>query len=76
MVTDVAGVVDGADAQIEAVPERVELKRTVLAAAEARGPALLASNTSSIPIGTLAAGRLGRKSGHGFYRCVDGRRVD
>ena len=41
---------------VEAVPERVELKRAVLAAAEARRPALLATNTSSIPIGTLDDG--------------------
>ncbi|ASW53083.1 3-hydroxyacyl-CoA dehydrogenase family protein [Plantactinospora sp. KBS50] len=41
---------------VEAVPERLDLKRSVLAAAEARQPALLASNTSSIPIGELATG--------------------
>lgn len=44
----------GAAVVVEAVPERVDLKRQVLAAAEASGPGLLASNTSSIPIGTLA----------------------
>ncbi len=41
---------------VEAVPERVDLKVDVLASAEAVEPVLLASNTSSIPIGTLAAG--------------------
>jgi len=43
------------DVIVEAVPERPDLKRTVLAEAESRAPALLASNTSSLPIGTLAA---------------------
>jgi 3-hydroxybutyryl-CoA dehydrogenase len=52
--TDVAQVADGPDVVVEAVPERADLKRRVLLAAEARRPALLASNTSSIPIGTLA----------------------
>lgn len=41
---------------VEAVPERLELKRTVLAEAEALRPALLGSNTSSISIGELAVG--------------------
>jgi 3-hydroxybutyryl-CoA dehydrogenase len=41
---------------VEAVPERVDLKRGVLRAAEVHRPQLLASNTSSIPIGALADG--------------------
>ncbi|WDZ86197.1 3-hydroxyacyl-CoA dehydrogenase family protein [Micromonospora cathayae] len=41
---------------VEAVPERPELKRAVLAEAAALRPALLGSNTSSISIGDLAAG--------------------
>ncbi|MET8041852.1 3-hydroxyacyl-CoA dehydrogenase family protein [Micromonospora sp. NPDC005215] len=41
---------------VEAVPERLDLKRAVLRDAEALRPALLASNTSSIAIGELAAG--------------------
>ncbi len=41
---------------VEAVPERVELKHQVLAAAERLRPALLASNTSGISIDELAAG--------------------
>lgn len=41
---------------VEAVPERLDLKREVLAAAEAKRPELLGSNTSSISIGELAAG--------------------
>lgn len=39
---------------IEAVPERLELKRRVLAAAEALQPRLLATNTSGIAIEELA----------------------
>jgi 3-hydroxybutyryl-CoA dehydrogenase len=49
-------VAEGPDVIVEAVPERLDLKRTVLRAAEARRPALLGSNTSSIPIADLAAG--------------------
>ncbi|ADD45535.1 3-hydroxyacyl-CoA dehydrogenase family protein [Stackebrandtia nassauensis] len=40
---------------VEAVPERPELKHQVLAAAEQLRPELLASNTSSISIDSLAA---------------------
>ncbi|MBO4205349.1 3-hydroxyacyl-CoA dehydrogenase family protein [Micromonospora echinofusca] len=41
---------------VEAVPERPDLKRSVLRAAEELAPALLGTNTSSIPIGELAGG--------------------
>jgi 3-hydroxybutyryl-CoA dehydrogenase len=41
---------------VEAVPERLDLKRALLRAAAARSPRLLASNTSSIPIADLADG--------------------
>ncbi|WP_329105301.1 3-hydroxyacyl-CoA dehydrogenase family protein [Micromonospora sp. NBC_01699] len=51
---DLAEVADGPDVIVEAVPERPDLKRAVLAAAAARHPALLATNTSSIPIAELA----------------------
>src|SRR2546425_7001300 len=44
-------VADGAAVVVEAVPERLDLKRAVLAQAAAKRPGLLASNTSSIPIG-------------------------
>jgi 3-hydroxybutyryl-CoA dehydrogenase len=49
-----------ADLVIEAVPERLDLKREVLAAVEAaaRPGCLLASNTSSLRLTTLAEGRL------------------
>ncbi|MER6589226.1 3-hydroxyacyl-CoA dehydrogenase family protein [Micromonospora chalcea] len=49
-------VPEGADVIVEAVPERLDLKRAVLREAESRRPALLGSNTSSIPIAELAAG--------------------
>ncbi|HEX6499162.1 MAG TPA: 3-hydroxyacyl-CoA dehydrogenase family protein [Micromonosporaceae bacterium] len=53
---DLTEVDDSPDVVVEAVPERLDLKRQVLAAAEAKRPGLLATNTSSIPIGELAAG--------------------
>lgn len=43
----------GLDLVVETVPERLELKHRVLAEAEARRPALLATNTSALPIGRL-----------------------
>ncbi|MGC4894488.1 3-hydroxyacyl-CoA dehydrogenase family protein [Micromonospora sp. DT31] len=52
-LTDVA---EGADVIVEAVPERLDLKRAVLREAEGRRPVLLGSNTSSIPIAELATG--------------------
>jgi len=48
-------VAPGAALIVEAVPEIVDLKRRVLAEAESREPAILASNTSGIAIGELAA---------------------
>jgi 3-hydroxybutyryl-CoA dehydrogenase len=44
----------GLDLIVEAVPERLELKRGVLAEAQDRKPALLASNTSALSIDGLA----------------------
>ena len=55
-VADVTELVEGLDLVVESVPERLELKRQVLAAAEKRGPRLLASNTSGLPIADLGAG--------------------
>ncbi|MGC1210404.1 MAG: 3-hydroxyacyl-CoA dehydrogenase family protein [Micromonospora sp.] len=51
-----AEVAEGPDVIVEAVPERLDLKRTVLREAAALRPALLGSNTSSISIADLAAG--------------------
>ncbi|NHW87380.1 3-hydroxybutyryl-CoA dehydrogenase, partial [Escherichia coli] len=52
--TGLAEVAPAPDVIVEAVPERADLKRAVLAEAEALRPALLGSNTSSIPIADLA----------------------
>ncbi|MET7864279.1 3-hydroxyacyl-CoA dehydrogenase family protein [Micromonospora taraxaci] len=52
-LTDVASA---PEVIVEAVPERLDLKRAVLRDAAALRPALLGSNTSSIAIGELAAG--------------------
>lgn len=40
---------------VEAVPERLELKRSVLGLCAARGPAVLATNTSGLSIDALSA---------------------
>lgn len=55
--TDVAQALDGVDAVIEAVPEKLDLKKQVFAEYERHvGPeVLLASNTSGIPITKIAA---------------------
>ena len=55
-VTDMAAIA-AADFVVEAVPEKIEIKRAVLTAADAllRPEVILASNTSSIAITTLAA---------------------
>jgi len=54
--TVLAEAADGADAIIEAAPEKLELKRQILAeCADAAGPdTLLATNTSSLSIGGIA----------------------
>jgi 3-hydroxybutyryl-CoA dehydrogenase len=56
VVHHVGDVPAGLDLIIESVPEVPALKAEVLAAAEARRPRLLATNTSSISIESLAAG--------------------
>ncbi|MFI1196004.1 3-hydroxyacyl-CoA dehydrogenase family protein [Micromonospora sp. NPDC020750] len=56
LVASLGAVAPEPDVVVEAVPERLELKRAVLRAAAALRPALLGSNTSSISIGELAAG--------------------
>src|SRR5262249_52663147 len=55
-VTTAADLPTGLDLAVEAVPERLELKRAVLAGIEERAPALLATSTSSISISDLAPG--------------------
>jgi 3-hydroxybutyryl-CoA dehydrogenase len=55
-VTDMAGIA-AADFVVEAVPEKLEIKRTVLGEADKllRAEVVIASNTSSIAMTTLAA---------------------
>lgn len=55
---DLEAAVGDADLVIEAAPESLELKRELLARVEAAAPedALLATNTSSLRIGEIAAG--------------------
>lgn len=56
--TDLRAALDGADFVIEAVPEKLELKRTVLAQVEeiVSPTTIIATNTSGIPITTMAEG--------------------
>ncbi|MDQ3365556.1 MAG: 3-hydroxyacyl-CoA dehydrogenase family protein [Myxococcota bacterium] len=56
-VEDLAAACEGADCVIEAVPERIELKREIFEAVDRATPAgaLLATNTSSLPIAQIAA---------------------
>ncbi len=55
---DLATAVSGADLVVEAVPERIELKREVFAQLEKHSAAgtILATNTSGIPISEIAKG--------------------
>ncbi|MEZ3114535.1 3-hydroxyacyl-CoA dehydrogenase family protein [Halobaculum sp. MBLA0147] len=55
--TDLAAAADGVDVAVEAVPEDLELKRSVLSEAEEHVPAdaVVASNTSSLPLTSVAA---------------------
>jgi 3-hydroxybutyryl-CoA dehydrogenase len=72
-VTNLAGIAN-ADFAVEAVPERLELKQKVLAEASSvlRPEAILATNTSSISVTTLAAasGRPDRFIGMHFMNPV------
>lgn len=45
---------EGLDLVVETVPERLALKQQVLAQLDARGPAIIATNTSALSIDTLA----------------------
>jgi 3-hydroxybutyryl-CoA dehydrogenase len=53
--SDMMGAVVGADVVVEAVPERIDLKKAILATADAHMPphAILGSNTSSLSITDL-----------------------
>jgi 3-hydroxybutyryl-CoA dehydrogenase len=56
-VDSLSECVTGADCVIEAVPERIELKREIFEVVDKAAPshALLATNTSSLPIATIAS---------------------
>ena len=68
------GAVDGADLVIEAVPERIELKRAVFKVIDAAAPshAVLGTNTSGLSIASIAAatGRPGSVIGMHFFNPV------
>ncbi len=72
--TDPATAVRDADLCIEAVPERIELKRAVFETLEAHAPAhaILATNTSSLSITEIQAGvrQPGRVVGLHFFNPV------
>jgi 3-hydroxybutyryl-CoA dehydrogenase len=69
----------GADVVVEAVPERLELKREVFGAIDAAAPghALLATNTSSLSVTAIAAAtrRPGRVVGMHFFNPVPAMRL-
>lgn len=56
-VTELGAACAGVDCAIEAVPERMELKRELFSAMDAAAPAhaLLCTNTSSLPVAQIAA---------------------
>jgi 3-hydroxybutyryl-CoA dehydrogenase len=72
--TDLAGAVAEADLVIEAVPERLDLKLSVLSAVEraARTDAVFATNTSALSITEMAAvlANPGRLAGMHFFNPV------
>jgi 3-hydroxybutyryl-CoA dehydrogenase len=72
--TDLGEAVLDVDLAIEAIPERLDLKREMFAELDARCPdrAILASNTSSLPIARLAAetARPERVAGLHFFNPV------
>jgi len=71
---ELAAACTGADCVIEAVPERIELKREIFRAVDQAAPAhaLLATNTSSLPIAEIAASvrAPGRLVGMHFFNPV------
>lgn len=74
VVTDLSGAAAGADVLVEAVPEDLAMKRDVFARAGAAvgEGAVLASNTSGLPIEVLgaASGRPGQVVGTHFFNPV------
>ncbi|MGH7572121.1 MAG: 3-hydroxyacyl-CoA dehydrogenase family protein [Gemmatimonadota bacterium] len=72
--TDLARAVEGANLVVEAVPERLDLKRELFRELDARAPgeAILGSNTSSLSIADIAEAvrRPGRVVGLHFFNPV------
>lgn len=79
VATDLATALGGAGIVIEAVPERIQLKREIFRAAEERAPAgaLLATNTSSLPVSSIAdaVADPGRVVGLHFFNPVPAMRL-
>jgi 3-hydroxybutyryl-CoA dehydrogenase len=79
VTTDLDAAVTGADIVVEAVPEDLDLKRTVFAhiGAVARGETVVASNTSGLSIEQLAeaTGRPGQVLGLHFFNPVPAMRL-
>ncbi len=73
-VDELAAACAGSDAVVEAVPEKLELKRELFAAVDRAAPehALLATNTSSLPIAQIATAvrRSARLVGMHFFNPV------
>ncbi len=71
---ELTGACTGTDCVIEAVPEHLELKREIFGAVDRHAPAhaLLATNTSSLPVGDIANGLRdpGRLVGMHFFNPV------
>ena len=71
---DLAAACAGTDCVIEAVPERIELKREIFAAVDRAAPAhaLFATNTSSLPVAEIAkaVATPGRVVGMHFFNPV------
>jgi len=79
VTTDMSGALSGADVVVEAVPEDLAIKQSVFEriGAEVNDNAVLASNTSGLPIGVLgaASGRPAQTVGTHFFNPVPAMRL-